>query len=68
MGGIAERQQELRRRRKRREKYALLKRKVAKASTSEKTIIVGKIRKMTPGCDQVLENLGLVEKKSESKN
>lgn len=62
MGGIHERQQELRRRRKRRQKYAQLKRRVAKASNSEKAVIVTKIRKMTPGCEVVLQNLGLVER------
>lgn len=59
MGGISERHKEIRRRRKRRKKYDLIKRKVAKSSASEKTVIAAKIRKMTTGADVVIEALGL---------
>ena len=48
MGGIVERQKELRRRRKRKQKINILKRKVAKATPSEKSVIA---------------NLGLEERK-----
>ncbi len=61
MGGISDRQQEIHRRRHRRKKIAIFKRKLEKASASEKEVIIAKIRKLTPGCDVVLSNLGLAK-------
>ena len=63
MGGIVERQKELRRRRKRKQKINILKRKVAKATPSEKSVIANKIRNMTPGAEVIIANLGLEERK-----
>jgi hypothetical protein len=54
-----ERQRELRRRRHRRKKLGVFERKVAKASKSEKAIIVQKVRRLTPGADAVINNWGL---------
>ena len=59
MGGISDRHQEIHRRRKRRDKIAKFKKKLVKATASEKAVIAQKIRRMTPGCEQVLVNLGL---------
>jgi hypothetical protein len=63
VGGIVERQKELRRRRKRKQKINILKRKVAKATPSEKAVIAKKIRNMTPGAEVIIANLGLEERK-----
>ena len=63
MGGIIERHKELRRRRKRKQKMKVLKRKVAKATPSEKAVSAGKIRHMTPGAEVIIRNLGLEERK-----
>ncbi len=63
MGGISDRKQEIKRRRHRRKKIVLFKRKLKKATISEKAVIVEKIRRMTPGCEVVIANLGLEEKR-----
>ena len=63
MGGIVERQKELRRRRKRKQKLNILKRKAAKATPSEKTVIANKIRNMTPGAEVIIATMGLEERK-----
>ena len=62
MGGIVERQKEIRRRRTRRKKYKLLKRRLTKASVSEKVLIAAKIRKMGIGAEAVIANFGLAER------
>lgn len=59
MGGINERHKEIRRRRHRRKKYGLLKRRVTKASSSEKEVLAGKLRKLSVGAEVVITNLGL---------
>jgi hypothetical protein len=59
VGGISDRHQEIQRRRRRRQKIAVFKRKLVKATASEKAAIAEKIRRMTPGCEQVIANLGL---------
>ncbi|MBM4003503.1 MAG: hypothetical protein FJ295_09480 [Planctomycetes bacterium] len=61
MGGISERHKEIRRRRQRRKKYKVFKRRLTKAASSEKTVIAGKIRKISVGGEVVIENLGLQE-------
>jgi hypothetical protein len=55
----SERQRELRRRRHRRKKLAILNRKLATATVSEKTIIADKIRNLTPGGEVIVERLEL---------
>jgi hypothetical protein len=58
----SERRRELTRRRHRTKKMAVLERKLAKATVSERAVIADKIRLLTPGCDAVLSNFGLVER------
>jgi hypothetical protein len=63
VGGISDRKQEIKRRRKRREKVDKFKRKVKKATTSEKLVMADKLRKLTPGAESIIGNLGLEERK-----
>jgi len=63
VGGISDRKQEIKRRRHRRKKIAVFKRRLKKATASERSLFVEKIRKMTPGCDEVVAHLGLAERK-----
>lgn len=63
MGGIIHRMKELRQRRKRKKKLAVFKRRAVKASASEKAVIANKIRRMTPGAEIIIANLGLEEKR-----
>jgi len=63
MGGISNRMKEVKRRRKRREKIDKFSSKVKKATTSERLVMAEKLRKMTTGCDVVIERLGLTERK-----
>jgi hypothetical protein len=57
-----ERMRELRRRRSRKKKLGILKRKAAKANPSEKAAIAMKLRKLTPGAEVIINNLGLEER------
>ncbi len=59
MGGISDRHQEIARRRHRKKKHEIIKRKLAKASPTDKLAIAAKIRKMTPGCETIIETLQL---------
>ena len=63
MGGISDRKQEIKRRRKRRVKINHFKRKLKKATTSEKLVMAEKIRKMTPGAETIISDLALEERK-----
>lgn len=63
MGGISDRKQEIKRRRQRRKKLTVFKRRLRKATVSEKALIAEKLRKMTPGCEVIIANLGLEERK-----
>ncbi len=63
MGGISDRKQEIKRRRQRRKKLTIFKRRLKKATVSEKAVIAEKLRKMTPGCEVIIANLGLEERK-----
>jgi len=56
---ISERKKEIRRRRKRRENYADMKAKLPKADTAAKTKIVEKLKKLTPGADDLIKAWGL---------
>jgi hypothetical protein len=55
----SERQRELRRRRHRRKKLVILNRKLSKATVSEKTVIIDKIRDLTPGAEAIIARLEL---------
>ncbi|HTQ40053.1 MAG TPA: DUF6800 family protein [Pirellulales bacterium] len=63
MGGISDRHQEIRRRRKRRQKLTLYKKRLKKATVSERGVIAEKIRKMTPGAETIIAAWGLEERK-----
>ena len=63
VGGISDRKQEIKRRRHRRKKIELFKRRLKKATTSERGVMMEKLRRLTPGCDVVIANLGLAEKR-----
>jgi len=60
--GSIERKKELKRRRHRRVKITQLKRRVVKATASEKAVIAEKIRRLTPGAGSIVAQLGLEEK------
>ena len=64
MGGISHRLKEVKRRRHRRKKVAKFESKLAKATTSEKQVIAEKIRKMTPGCEDLIVRLGIGDGKA----
>lgn len=59
--GASERKRELRRRRKRYQKLAQLKTKLPKATQSEKSEIVRKLREMSPGAEKLIAEWQLVE-------
>ena len=63
MGGISDRKQEIKRRRHRKKKVTLIKRRLKKATASEKAVFADKLRRMTPGAEAVIANLGLEDKK-----
>ena len=56
---ISERKKEIRRRRKRRENYADMKAKLAKADSKTKEKICEKLRKMSPGADDLIKAWGI---------
>jgi hypothetical protein len=58
----SERRRELSRRRKRAKKISHLKQRLPKASVSEKLSIANRIRKMTPGAEQIIAQLALEER------
>ncbi len=60
--GSSERERELRRRRVRKKKLSLIKKRAEKASASEKEVLAAKIRKLTPGSEQLIEALELEPK------
>lgn len=55
----SERERELRRRRKRKKKMDLLKKRAEKASASEKEVLAAKIRRLSPGAEQLITAMGL---------
>ena len=57
----AEKYEEIKRRRQRKKKVAHLTRRAQKASASEKTVIAGKLRNLTPGADTIINRLELEE-------
>lgn len=63
MGGQIERNKELKQRRHRKKKMKVFKRKLAKATPSEKSHIASKIRRLTPGGAVIVAALGLEERK-----
>lgn len=59
-----ERNKELRRRRKRRAKYDKFKKKLDKATVSERKVIAVKLRGMTSGAEVLIAAWGLEERKN----
>lgn len=57
----SERQREIRRRRKRSIAVAALKKRMEKATASEKVEIARKLREMTPGAEVLIEQWGLAK-------
>ena len=60
--GCSERQKEIKRRRHRRQKIEQFKRRLKKATVSEKQHIADKLRSLTPGAEKLIEDLKLVER------
>ncbi|MDG2381952.1 MAG: hypothetical protein P8N76_09775 [Pirellulaceae bacterium] len=60
--GCSERRKEIKRRRHRRKKIDHFKKRVAKATVSEKTVIAQKIREITPGAENLIVTLELEER------
>ena len=58
----SERRKEIKRRRHRREKLTHYKQRLDKATVSEKTVIVEKIRCLTPGAGGIINTLGLEDR------
>jgi hypothetical protein len=63
MSGLLQRQRELRRRRHRKKKLKVFKRRLAKANASEKAVMASKIRRLSPGAEVIIGNLGLEDRK-----
>lgn len=61
MGG-SERGREIKRRRHRKKKLGLLKKRMEKASSSEKTVIAAKLRELTPGAETIIAAHSLEER------
>lgn len=59
--GISERKKEIKRRRKRREQLTHLKKRLEKATVSERVEITRKLREMTPGAEVLITNWELAE-------
>ena len=57
----SERQRELRRRRKRTKTYVKFQAKAGKASPSEKAVMAEKLRRMTPGAEELIKRWELEE-------
>lgn len=57
-----ERRKELRRRRHRQSKIGRWERRVRNATASEKAVIADKLRRLTPGAEEIITRLGLVER------
>ncbi|MFT5302617.1 MAG: hypothetical protein ACI814_003434 [Mariniblastus sp.] len=55
----SERERELRRRRKRKKALGLVKKRAEKASSSEKEVLAAKVRRMTPGAEEMIKTMGL---------
>ncbi len=57
--GCSERQKEIKRRRKRRLAVAAIAARAKKASASEKEVLARKLRRLTPGAEELIERYGL---------
>ena len=57
--GCSERQKEIKRRRKRRKQLEAIEKRSKKASSSGKELLANKLRRMTPGANELIERFGL---------
>ena len=57
--GCSERQKEIKRRRHRRKRIAEIEARSKKASASEKQVLAGKLRALTPGAGELIKRFGL---------
>ena len=64
MGGISNRMKEIKRPRHRRKTVTKLQGKLTKATTSEKQVIAEKLLKLTPGCEDLIVQLGIEDGKA----
>jgi hypothetical protein len=55
----SERERELRRRRQRKKKMGLIRKQAEKATSSEKAVLAAKVRRLSPGAEQLIEAMGL---------
>jgi hypothetical protein len=62
VGGISERGKEIKRRRHRRKKLTQFAKRLKKATVSEKAVIVGKVRRLTPGAEVIIDAWQLRER------
>jgi hypothetical protein len=62
MGGMIQRHRELRQRRHRKKKLKVFKRRLTKATASEKAHIAAKIRRLTPGGEVIVRELKLEDR------
>lgn len=58
----SERRKELKRRRHRKTKVAHLRRRAEKANASEKVVLAAKIRNLTPGGEEIVQQLNLEDR------
>ncbi len=62
MGGISERHKEIGRRRKRRKSLEQFKKRLPKATVSERKEMANKLRAMTPGAEVIIASWGLEDR------
>ncbi len=60
--GCSERRTEIKQRRHRRKRVEQFKRRLAKASVSEKAVIAEKLRRLTPGAEELIDRWELEER------
>ena len=58
----SERRKELKRRRHRKKKMTKLKQRAEKGSVSDKAVVAGKMRKITPGAEGIIARMALEER------
>ena len=58
----SERRREIKRRRHRKKKLGLLKKRIVKASSLEKSVIAAKLRELTPGAETIIAAHSLDER------
>jgi hypothetical protein len=59
VSGISDRMQEIKRRRHRKKKLAILQRKLKGASAADKAAMAEKLRRLTPGANEIIARMGL---------